>query len=66
MSELGSAGVAFDPDKVAVSYGGVAVCIDGVAAAHDPVALRAHMAGPTVEVSCDLGYGYIDENRTTS
>jgi glutamate N-acetyltransferase/amino-acid N-acetyltransferase len=80
VSELGSAGVGFDPDTVAVSYGGVTVCRDGVAAAHDEVAVRAHLAGPTIELACDLGlgpgravvltcdlgHGYIDENRTTS
>ena len=47
---------------------------------HDPAALARHMAGPLVDIHCqlgladgdgvvmgvDLGYGYIDENRTTS
>jgi glutamate N-acetyltransferase/amino-acid N-acetyltransferase len=80
VSELGSAGVGFDLDKVAVSYGGVTVCRDGIAAVHDEVAVRAHLAGPTIELTCDLGlgagravvltcdlgHGYIDENRTTS
>jgi len=80
VSELGSAGVGFDPDRVAVSYGGIAVCRDGVAAAHDQAAVADHMAGATIEIlcdlglgpgrgvalTCDLGHGYIDENRTTS
>jgi glutamate N-acetyltransferase / amino-acid N-acetyltransferase len=80
VSELGSAGVGFDPDSVAVSYGGVTVCRDGVGAAHDEVAVRSHMTSPTIEITCDLrlgsgravvltcdlGHGYIDENRTTS
>ncbi len=80
VSELGSAGVPFDPDRVSVSYGGVAVCAAGVARAHDEAAVAAHMAGRHVEIDCDLGlgdgqavvlgtdlgYGYIDENRTTS
>jgi glutamate N-acetyltransferase / amino-acid N-acetyltransferase len=80
VSELGSAGVEFDPDKVVVSYGGVTVCRDGVAAAHDPTAVVSHLSGSTVEIecdlglgpgrasmiTCDLGHGYIDENRTTS
>jgi glutamate N-acetyltransferase/amino-acid N-acetyltransferase len=80
VSELGSAGVGFDPDAVSVAYGGVTVCRDGVAAAHDEVAVRSHLAGPTIELTCDLGLGpgravvltcdlgqgYIDENRTTS
>jgi glutamate N-acetyltransferase/amino-acid N-acetyltransferase len=80
VSELGSAGVAFDMDTVSVAYGDVVVCAGGVAAAHDPATLTAHLAGRHIEIVCDLGlgsgtaavlgtdlgYGYIDENRTTS
>jgi len=80
VSELGSAGVAFDLDRVSVAYGGVTVCQNGVAAAHDGAAVAAHMAGRNILLTCDLGlgtgqgvvlttdlgYGYIDENRTTS
>ena len=80
VSELGSAGVAFDIDKVSVAYGDVVVCAGGVAAAHDAAAVAAHLAGRHIEIVCDLGlgtgtaavlgtdlgYGYIDENRTTS
>jgi len=80
VSELGTAGVAFNPDRVAVAYGGVTVCRDGVAAEHDAAAVVAHMAGTRIDLVCDLGlgsgsgtvlgtdlgYGYIDENRTTS
>lgn len=80
VSELGSAGVAFDMDLVEVAYGGIAVCRSGVAAPHDEEAVRTHMQGGAIEVRCDLGlgagtgavlttdlgYGYIDENRTTS
>jgi glutamate N-acetyltransferase/amino-acid N-acetyltransferase len=80
VSELGSAGVAFDLERTDVSYGDVRVCHGGVAADHDAAAVRAHLAGRIVEVRCDLGlglgrsvvlatdlgHGYIDENRTTS
>ena len=80
VSELASAGVSFDPDRVAISYGGVVVCRDGVAADHDAEAVRHHMAGRDLHLGCalhlgsgwgsilstDLGHGYIDENRTTS
>ncbi len=80
VSELGTAGVAFDPDLVRIAYGGVVVCEGGTAASHDGAAVRAHMAGRHIELLCelglgtgsgavlttDLGYGYIDENRTTS
>ena len=80
VSELGSAGTPFDIDTVSLAYGGVVVCAGGVAAPHDAGAVRAHLAGRHVEIDCDLGlgsgdavvlgtdlgYGYIDENRTTS
>jgi glutamate N-acetyltransferase/amino-acid N-acetyltransferase len=80
VSELGTAGVAFDPARVRVAYGGVVVCRDGVACEHDAAALAAHMAGREIEVHADLGLGtgcaelltcdltpaYIDENMRTS
>lgn len=80
VSELGSAGVGFELDRVSVAYGGEAVCAGGVAVHHDRAAVAAHMAGRHVEIHCDLGlgagtsavlttdlgYGYLDENRTTS
>jgi glutamate N-acetyltransferase/amino-acid N-acetyltransferase len=80
VSELGSAGVEFDLERVAVSYGGIAVCIGGEGVEHDRGAVAAHMAGRHVEIlgdlglgegsaavlAADLGHGYIDENRTTS
>jgi glutamate N-acetyltransferase/amino-acid N-acetyltransferase len=80
VSELGSAGVHFELDRVAVSYGGVEVCRSGMAVGHDADAVRAHLSGRTIELHCDLGlgsgtaavlatdlgHGYIDENRLTS
>jgi glutamate N-acetyltransferase/amino-acid N-acetyltransferase len=80
VSELGSAGTPFDPDTVSVSYGGTVVCAAGTAVAYDEAVVSAHMAGRHIEIDCDLGlgsgeavvlgtdlgYGYIDENRTTS
>ncbi len=80
VSELGSAGTPFDIDRVSVAYGGTVVCAAGEAVPHDAAAVAAHMAGRHVEIECDLGlgpgdavvlgtdlgYGYIDENRTTS
>jgi len=79
-SELGSAGVDFDMDRLAIAYGGTTVCRAGVAVPHDEAAVAVHMAGPMVRIECglgladgtgvvlgvELGYGYIDENRTTS
>ena len=80
VSELGSAGTAFDIDRTSVAYGGVVVCARGVAAPHDEGAVATHLSGRHVQITCDLGlgtgeavvlgtdlgYGYIDENRTTS
>ncbi len=80
VSELGSAGTPFDIDRASVAYGGTVVCAGGVAVPHDGGAVAAHMAGRHVILECDLGlgtgeavvlgtdlgYGYIDENRTTS
>lgn len=80
VSELGSAGIAFDLDRVEVAYGGVTVCRGGVAAEHDTDAVAAHMAGRHVELRADLGLGpgraamlttslspeYIAENERTS
>ena len=79
-SELGSAGVDFDMDRLTIAYGGTAVCRGGIEVPHDTAAVAAHMAGPLVSIECglgladgtgvvlgvELGYGYIDENRTTS
>lgn len=75
-SELGSAGIAFEPEGFSVSYGGTVVAREGVAAAHDEQAVARHMAGPELEIVCDLGLGsgtatlvtndlthaYVDEN----
>ena len=67
-------------DRLAIAYGGVAVCRQGCAADHDAAAVAAHLAGSMIDIHCrlgladgdgvvmgvDLGHGYIDENRTTS
>jgi glutamate N-acetyltransferase / amino-acid N-acetyltransferase len=80
VSELGSAGVAFDPDRVAIAYGPVEVCRGGVGAGHDAAAAKAALAGRVVEITADLGMGegtaaitttdltpgYIAENMRTS
>jgi len=79
-SDLGSAGIDFDMDRLSIAYGGVTVCREGIAAEHDEAAVAAHLAGTMIDIHCelgladgtgvvmgvDLGYGYIDENRTTS
>jgi len=79
-SELGSAGVDFDMDRLSIAYGGTVVCRDGIGVPYDRGAVTDHLAGSQIELHCalglgdgagvvmtvDLGHGYIDENRTTS
>ena len=79
-AEMGAAGIAFDPDTITISYGGQVVYADGEARPVDEAALKAHMAGRTLDLDVDLGQGtgtarvvttdlshaYIDENMRTS
>jgi glutamate N-acetyltransferase / amino-acid N-acetyltransferase len=79
-SELGSAGIAFDPDLVTVRYGDLVVAEHGVTARCDPAALAAYMDQERIDVTADLGLGtgtallltndlthaYVDENMGTS
>jgi glutamate N-acetyltransferase/amino-acid N-acetyltransferase len=57
LSELGSAGTPFDPDRVSVAYGPVTVCLRGVAVDHDEEELRAVLGAKELEITCDLGLG---------
>jgi glutamate N-acetyltransferase/amino-acid N-acetyltransferase len=81
VSELGASSIAFDLDRVSVSYNGIIVCAKGVESrSYDPDALKAAMAQRTIEIVADLGLGdgeasvlttdlshrYIDENMRTS
>ena len=80
VSELGSAGIGFDPDLVSIAYGGTVVAAKGVAVEHDHESLRRHMGGRYLEVTAELGlgagegsiltndlsHGYVDENKATS
>jgi len=79
-SELGSAGIGFDQERISVAYGGVVVAAEGVTIAHDADAVAAHMDERYLEITCDLGLGagtatvltndlthaYVDENMGTS
>ncbi|CAN5429448.1 bifunctional glutamate N-acetyltransferase/amino-acid acetyltransferase ArgJ [soil metagenome] len=75
-SEIGSAGIEFDQERVSSTYGGVRVAARGVSIAHDEAAVAAHMARRHLDIGVDLGLGtgaftvltndlthaYIDEN----
>lgn len=80
-SEIGaSAAGQVISELVSISYGGTPVASRGVAIPHDEELVREHMASPVVEIACDLGIadgsavmfccdlgpGYIEENRGTS
>jgi glutamate N-acetyltransferase/amino-acid N-acetyltransferase len=79
-SELGSAGIAFEPHLLTVDYGGHVVAAGGITADCDADALEAYMAQEWIEVTADLGlgdgrarvltndltHGYVDENMGTS
>ncbi|MDA8038939.1 MAG: bifunctional glutamate N-acetyltransferase/amino-acid acetyltransferase ArgJ [Actinomycetota bacterium] len=80
VSAAGVSGAQLDPERLAVCYGGVAVCSGSRAVPYDGDAVRAHLAGREIEVSCDLGvgsasasilsadltHGYVDENTGRS
>jgi glutamate N-acetyltransferase/amino-acid N-acetyltransferase len=80
LSELGASGAYLDPDAVDISYNGVTVCRDGIAAEHDGAALARALEQTDIEILCDLrqahgaatvlttdlSHAYIDENRRTS
>lgn len=80
LSELGASGAWFDPERVDISYNGVTVCRNGVAALYDERAAEDAMAQREIEIVCDLHEGmgqarvrftdlthaYIDENMRTS
>ncbi len=79
-SELGTAGITFEPDKLTVRYGDLVVAEGGVTAPVDEGALAAYMAQEHLAVTAHLGLGdgtariltndlthaYVDENMGTS
>ena len=80
LGAAGSAGIAFEPEKTSVSYGGIVVSRGGTNAEHDHEAVTAHMANEKIDIEValglgsgtaqvigiDLGPGYIKENSRTS
>lgn len=79
-SELGSSGVAFEADRLEISYGGTVVAKGGITVEHDTQAVREYMEQRHIEIVANLGLGegkasiltndlthaYIDENMGTS
>ena len=79
-SELGSAGIGFEADKLTVRYGDLQVAERGVTVDVDPAVMDAYMAQEHIEVTAHLGLGdgiasiltndlthaYVDENMGTS
>ncbi len=79
-SELGSAGIVFEADKLSVRYGDLLVAEHGVTVPVDPDAMAAYMDRDLLEVTASLGLGdgtariltndlthaYVDENMGTS
>jgi glutamate N-acetyltransferase / amino-acid N-acetyltransferase len=79
-SELGSAGIQFDPDKLAVRYGPHTVAEGGISVDHDAEGLAHYMEQRHLDITADLGMGrgaatiltndlthaYVDENMGTS
>lgn len=80
LAAAGSCGVAFDPDRSRVAYGGITVAEGAVAVPHDSTALTEHMLQQRIAIEVhlgaggesartigiDLGPGYIKENSKTS
>jgi glutamate N-acetyltransferase/amino-acid N-acetyltransferase len=80
LGAAGSAGIAFEPEKTRVAYGGIIVSEGGINAEHDAEAVAAHMKQEMLEIEVDLGLGsgsaqvigidlgpgYIKENSRTS
>ena len=58
LSEIGASGAFCDPERVDIDYGGVTVCRDGIACAHDAAALAAVMAAPELTVHSELHLGH--------
>ena len=57
LSAMGSAGVPFEPERVAVACGGVTVCRFGTATSFDAGQAAAALSGDEVTVEVDLGIG---------
>lgn len=57
LAAMGASGIAFEPNRVSVTCGGVQVCRFGTATAFDRGQAAAAMSKPEVEIVVDLGLG---------
>lgn len=57
LAAIGASPIAIEPDRIAVSFGGVTVCRFGVAAAFDEGQARVMLRGRDVHLTVDLGLG---------
>src|SRR3546814_19206742 len=57
LAVAGSAGIDFDPDKAAVSYGGIMVSRAGAPLAHDEAAVAAHLQEERIDRQVAPGLG---------
>src|SRR3546814_13957221 len=57
LAVAGSAGIDFDPDKAAVSYGGILVSRARAPLAHDEAAVAAHMKEGRIDIAVARGPG---------
>ena len=57
LAAMGTSSHRFDPDRVAVRFGGVEVCRDGAAVPYDHDAAVAVLRAPTVDIDVDMGLG---------
>lgn len=55
LAAIGIAPIELDPDRIAVSFNGNPVCVDGVGA---PGAREVDLTGEDIEVTIDLGLGH--------
>ncbi|MBS4729663.1 bifunctional glutamate N-acetyltransferase/amino-acid acetyltransferase ArgJ [Mycobacterium sp. SM1] len=77
VAAVGMAPIALDPDRIAVSFNGFPVCVDGVGV---PGARQVDLSGIDIDVTVDLGlgsgkaairttdlsHGYVEENSAYS
>ncbi|MDQ3973684.1 MAG: bifunctional ornithine acetyltransferase/N-acetylglutamate synthase, partial [Actinomycetota bacterium] len=60
LAAAGAGPVRFDPQRVAVSFGGVTVCRFGVVTAFDRGQAAVALRGPQVRITVDLGLGHAE------